>query len=60
MDWLQTDQAMQLLSKASLVAFFTIFCGAVIWLAFRKRSEVQRWSRLPLDDDPPNNSVDDH
>lgn len=56
MDWLQTDEAIQLIKTAGLLAFFSIFCGVLIWVTFRKRKEVQRWSRLPLDDDPPKNT----
>lgn len=58
-DWLQTDAAIQLLKTIGLVLFFAIFCGVVLWVVLRKRSEIKRWSELPLDDDPAANSNED-
>ncbi|QDU55757.1 cbb3-type cytochrome c oxidase subunit 3 [Aeoliella mucimassa] len=56
MDWLQTEQAVDLLKKAGLVLFVAIFAGVVLWLLLRKKSEITRWSELPLEDDPPKNN----
>ncbi len=53
MDWLQTDDAIRTLKAVGLVMFFTIFSGVLLWVLLRKRSEIRRWSELPLDDDPP-------
>lgn len=53
MDWLQNDANIQLLKNIALVLFFVIFSGVVLWLLLRKNSEIRRWSRLPLEDDPP-------
>ena len=56
MDWLQTEQAVDLLKKVGLVAFVTIFTGVVLWLLFRKKSDIKHWSNLPLEDEPPSQS----
>lgn len=50
MSWLQTDSAIQVLKTIGLVIFVAIFTGVVIWLAFRKRTEIKHWSQLPLDE----------
>lgn len=59
MDWLQNDASIQLLKNVALVLFFAIFSGVVLWLLLRKNSEIRRWSRLPLEDEPPSSSDGD-
>lgn len=36
--------------EISLVVFFLIFVGIVVWALTRKRKDVDHWSRLPVDD----------
>ena len=45
---------------AGLVIFVAIFAGMILWVLTRKRSQVERWSKLPLhtDDEPPHLSND--
>ncbi|MCO6048020.1 hypothetical protein NG895_29305 [Aeoliella sp. ICT_H6.2] len=52
MEWLQNDASIQLLKNIALVLFFSVFTGVIVWLLFRKNSDIRRWSRLPLDDEP--------
>ncbi|WP_442485720.1 cbb3-type cytochrome c oxidase subunit 3 [Aeoliella sp. SH292] len=51
MNWLQTDAAIDTIKTTGLVMFVAIFVGVLIWLAMRKQSDIDRWSKLPLDDD---------
>ena len=39
------------LSEIALVACFTAFVGMVIWVWRRPRGDVQRWARMPIEDD---------
>ncbi len=52
MDWLQSDHAIQVIKNIGLVMFVAIFAGVSLWVLLQRRSNVQRWSELPLDDDP--------
>jgi cbb3-type cytochrome oxidase subunit 3 len=53
MNWLQTDDAIQVLKTIGLMLFFAIFTGVLLWVMLQRRSKIRRWSELPLDDEPP-------
>lgn len=52
MDWLQTDDAIQLLKTIGLLLFFAIFTGVVLWVVLQRKSKIRRWAALPLEDEP--------
>ena len=52
MDWLQTDDAIQLLKTIGLLLFFAIFTGVVLWVILQRKSKIRRWAALPLEDEP--------
>lgn len=40
------------ISNIGLVLFVAIFAAICIWALTRKRSDVERWNNLPLDETP--------
>lgn len=38
------------LSRWALLIFFVVFCAMGIWTWTRSRGQINRWSRLPLED----------
>ncbi len=49
-DWLGEDW-LGVLSTTGMLIFFTVFVGVLIWIATRSRRQIDRWSKLPLEDD---------
>lgn len=47
---LESAEGIQLIGIGTLVLFFTVFCLALLRTFFSRKSEVERISRLPLDD----------
>jgi hypothetical protein len=41
-------------AEIGLVIFAVVFVSIVLRAMFAKRSDIQRWSEIPLDDSPPN------
>ena len=37
-------------AEIALLGFFALFLGIVIWTLLRPRKQIDRWSRIPLDD----------
>lgn len=42
-----------LLPTIALLIFFGVFLAIVAWVFLRPKGEVERWARMPMDDDPP-------
>ena len=40
------------LSSIALVIFFSVFVLVTLWALTRKKKTIDRWSSLPLHDDP--------
>lgn len=40
------------LKVAGLVIFLAVFIGIVLWTLTRSRRQIDRWSEMPLDDQP--------
>lgn len=50
---LMSETGLEWFASAGLVMFVAIFSGVLLWTLLRSRTEVHRWSQLPLDDKPP-------
>lgn len=50
-----SDGSLSEFATVGLVLFVAVFLGTTVWVLTRRKSQVRRWSRLPLaeDDDPP-------
>jgi cbb3-type cytochrome oxidase subunit 3 len=42
-----------ILSEIAMVMFFLIFLGVLVWVFTRSRRQVDRWSKLPLQNEEP-------
>jgi cbb3-type cytochrome oxidase subunit 3 len=40
-----------ILSTTGMLIFFAVFVGVVIWIVTRSRRQIDRWSKLPLEDE---------
>lgn len=49
--WL--EDPLSVAAVVSMLIFFGVFLGVIVWLLTRSRREVDNWSKMPLDDDPP-------
>ncbi len=43
-------------AEVGLLIFVAVFVGVTVWAFTRPRSQVKRWSQLPLNDSPEDRS----
>ncbi|RMF85711.1 MAG: cbb3-type cytochrome c oxidase subunit 3 [Planctomycetota bacterium] len=48
-----------LLPTVALLIFFGVFLAIVAWVLLRPKRDVERWARMPMDDDAPQPSRGD-
>lgn len=52
---LETMQGIEIYPLISLAIFFTFFVVLLVWVVRMKKSDIDEISRIPLEDDAPNN-----
>lgn len=52
---LETMQGIEIYPLISLAIFFTFFVVLLVWVIRMKKSDIDEISRIPLEDDAPNN-----
>lgn len=52
---LESMQGIELYPLISLAIFFTFFVVLLVWVIRMKKSDIDEISRIPLEDDAPNN-----
>jgi hypothetical protein len=40
------------LGVVALIIFVVIFTGVIVWAVFRPRKQINKWSRIPLEEEP--------
>ncbi len=52
---LESMQGIEIYPLISLAIFFTFFVVLLVWVIRMKKSDIDEISRIPLEDDAPNN-----
>lgn len=59
-DVIETIQGVEIFPLISLVIFVGFFIGMIYYLVKLKRSDIDRWSGMPLEEDEPHNQLFNH
>jgi len=59
-DVIETIQGVEIFPLISLVIFVGFFIGMIYYLVRLKRSDIDRWSAMPLEEDEPHNQLFNH
>lgn len=56
-DVIETIQGIEIYPLISLVIFVAFFIGLIYYVVRLRKSDIDRWKDMPLDDDEPDNVV---
>ncbi|MCH8494714.1 MAG: cbb3-type cytochrome c oxidase subunit 3 [Balneolales bacterium] len=56
-DVIETIQGIEIYPLISLVIFVAFFIGLIYYVVRLRKSDIDRWKDMPLDDDEPDNEI---
>lgn len=56
-DVIETIQGIEIYPLISLVIFVAFFIGLIYYVVRLRKSDIDRWKDMPLDDDEPDNDI---
>ena len=56
-DVIETIQGIEIYPLISLVIFVAFFIGLIYYVVRLRKSDIDRWKEMPLDDDEPDNEI---